>query len=193
LAVAAETRGPVRAPMCRLDPPQRAPLPGCRDRGSGSYGPTGYEVGRAHICLETGARRDHHLALDSRALIRGFRVPAFSTVVRAPGPAPESLPRRKPRGGRGRFGERAYGDLKIAHGWRAVRRRLVGLGVFGGSGDGGQLRWRRCAGGRRSLRSGEGWRPRAGMTVVFRRLAAGGGGNRRCAAGCGATVMSCRS
>ena len=29
----------------------------------------------------------------------GFRVPAFATVGRAPGPALESLPRRKPRGG----------------------------------------------------------------------------------------------
>ena len=36
-----------------------------------------------------------------------------------------------------------------------------------------------------------GLRPRAGVALVFR--AAGGGGDRRCAAGCGATVMSCRS
>ena len=34
----------------------------------------------------------------------GFLAPAFATVGRAPGPAPESLPRRKARGGRGRFG-----------------------------------------------------------------------------------------
>jgi hypothetical protein len=34
----------------------------------------------------------------------GFRAPAFVTVGCAPGPAPESLPRRKARGGRGRFG-----------------------------------------------------------------------------------------
>ena len=31
----------------------------------------------------------------------GFRAPAFATVGRAPGPALESLPRRKPRGGWG--------------------------------------------------------------------------------------------
>ena len=53
-------------------------------------------------CLLTGARRDQLLAVDLRALIRGFRAPAFATVGRAPGPALESLPRRKPRGGWGR-------------------------------------------------------------------------------------------
>ena len=64
--------------MCRLDPPQRAPHPGCRDRGSGSYDPAGYEVGREPPCLLAGVRRDQHLALDLRALIRGFWTPAPS-------------------------------------------------------------------------------------------------------------------
>ena len=92
----------------------------------------------------------------------------------------------------GRFGARAYGDLRIADGWRARRRRPAALGVFGGSADSGRFRWRRCAGARRSPRSKEVCRGRAGVAFVSRR-AAGGGGDRRCAAGCGATVMSCRS
>ena len=92
----------------------------------------------------------------------------------------------------GPFGERAYGDLRIADGWRARRRRSATLGVFSGSAEVGGFRWRRCAGARRWPRSQEDWRPRAGVALVFRR-AAGGGGDRRCAAGCGATVMSCRS
>jgi len=67
----------------------------------------------------------------------GFRAPAFSTVRRAPGPALESLARRKPRGVWGRFGERDYGDLRIADGWRASCRQRAGLSIFGGSGEGG--------------------------------------------------------
>ena len=92
----------------------------------------------------------------------------------------------------GPFGERAYGDLRIADGWRARWRRPAALGVFVGSGGVGRFRWRRYAGARRWPRSQEDWRPRAGVALVFRR-AAGGGGDRRCAAGCGAMVMSCRS
>src|SRR5208282_3614975 len=52
-------------------------------------------------CLIVGVHRDQHFALDLAALIRGFRTPALcATVVRGSGPAFESLPRRKPRGGR---------------------------------------------------------------------------------------------
>ena len=36
----------------------------------------------------------------------------------------------------GPFGERAYGDLRIADGWRARRRQSATLGVFSGSADG---------------------------------------------------------
>ena len=123
----------------------------------------------------------------------GFRAPALlRTVAQAPGPALESLPRRKPRGGWGLFFERDYGDLRIADGWRAGRRRPSMLGVFVGSGDGGRFRWRRCAGAKRSHRSKEDWRPRADIALLFRG-AAGGGGDRRCEAGCVATVMRCRS
>jgi hypothetical protein len=92
----------------------------------------------------------------------------------------------------GPFGERAYGELWIADGWRARRRRPGALGAFVGSGGVGRFRWRRWAGARRWPRSQEDWRPRTGVALVFRR-AAGGGGDRRCGAGCGATVMSCRS
>ena len=84
----------------------------------------------------------------------------------------------------GPFGEGAYGDLRIADGWRARWRRPAALGVFVGSGGVGRFRWRRYAGARRWPRSQEDWRPRAGVALVFRR-AAGGGGDRRCAAGCG--------
>ena len=73
----------------------------------------------------------------------------------------------------GAFGERAYGDLRIADGWRARRRRSAALGVFSGSGGGGRFRWRRCAGARRWPRSQEDLRPRAGVAPVFRRAAGG--------------------
>ena len=123
----------------------------------------------------------------------GFRAPALlRTVLQAPGPALESLPRRKPRGGWGLFFERAYGDLRNADGWRARRRRPAALGVFSGRDDGGCFRWRRWAGARRSHRSKEDWRPPADIALLFRR-AAGGGGDRRCEAGWMATVMRCRS
>ena len=91
----------------------------------------------------------------------------------------------------GPFGERVYGDLRIADGWRARRRQSATLGVFSGSADGWGFRWRRCAGARRWPRSQEDLRPRAGVALVFRR-AAGGGGDRRCAAGCGARRLSLR-
>ncbi len=56
-------------------------------------------------CLITGVHQDQHFALDLAALIRGFRTPApCGMVVRGPGPAFESLPRRKARGGRGLCG-----------------------------------------------------------------------------------------
>ncbi len=49
----------------------------------------------------------------------GFRTPApCGTVVRVVGPAFESLPRRKPRAGRGAVWSGAtYGDFRIADGW----------------------------------------------------------------------------
>jgi hypothetical protein len=52
-------------------------------------------------CLTNGVRRDQQLAVDFRALIRGFRAPALCDGATGPGPALESLPRRKPRGGKG--------------------------------------------------------------------------------------------
>ena len=55
----------------------------------------------------------------------------------------------------GPFGERAYGELRVADGWRARRRRPGALGVFVGSGGVGRFRWRRCAGARRWPRSQE--------------------------------------
>ena len=47
----------------------------------------------------------------------GFPTPAIATAGRGRGPASESLPRRKPRGGRGLVGLGAtYGDLRVAGG-----------------------------------------------------------------------------
>jgi hypothetical protein len=46
--------------------------------------------------------------------VKGFGRRPFARVGRAPGPALESLPRRKTAGGP--FGERGYGDLRIADG-----------------------------------------------------------------------------
>jgi hypothetical protein len=75
-------------------------------------------------CLIPGVHRDHNLALDSPALIRGFRTPApYEAVVRLLGPAFESLPRRKPRGGWGLV--RRARPMEIL-GWRTKRSRDFG-------------------------------------------------------------------
>src|SRR5208283_4044537 len=113
-AVAAKNRGPVRAPMCRLDPPQRAPHPDAgivvrdsilshRIRGWQGVWP----------CLLNRARRDQHLALDLQALIRGFWTPAASSLsARSDGRRPKSA-RARSRGKPGpRLGVERYGDLR---------------------------------------------------------------------------------
>jgi hypothetical protein len=58
----------------------------------------------------------------------GFRAPALCKRwgVRR-GPALESLPRRKARGG-GPLSDGAYGDLRIAGGWRARRQQPAAVG-----------------------------------------------------------------
>ena len=62
----------------------------------------------------------------------GFRTPApWGTVVRVLGPAFESLPRRKPRGGRALFGGRAL--------WRFVGRQQIAR-VAAQAGDGQSCR-----------------------------------------------------
>src|SRR5271167_4039781 len=77
----------------------------------------------------------------------GFRAPAFATVGRAPGPALESLPRRKPRGGRGTvcrarlwgFEDRGRLTSEASAAGRAQsfqrkgRRRLFSMATMGGS------------------------------------------------------------
>src|SRR5271165_6866045 len=72
-AVAAKNRGPVRAPMCRLDPPQRAPLPDVgivvRDR---MIPPDTRLAGSVPCLLRPELAETKHLALDLRALIRGL-------------------------------------------------------------------------------------------------------------------------
>ena len=71
----------------------------------------------------------------------------------------------------------AAGDARCFH--RKRRRRTFLMAAMRGS---------------EALRVGRrrDWRPRADIALVFRR-AAGGGGDRRCEAGCAATVMRCRS
>ena len=65
---------------------------------------------------QIGVHRDQQLVVDFRALIRGFWTPAHCDGGgEAPGPASESLPRRKPRGGRALEGA-TYGDLRVADG-----------------------------------------------------------------------------
>jgi hypothetical protein len=56
-----------------LDPPQRTPLPGCWDHGSGSQDPTGYEVGREFTLSDKSEFTETNKVVDFRALIRGFQ------------------------------------------------------------------------------------------------------------------------
>src|SRR5271166_2340161 len=67
------------------------------------------------------------MAVDFRALIRGFRTPApWGTVVRVLGPAFESLPRRKPWGGRALFG--GARPMEICRSPANSRRFALGFG-----------------------------------------------------------------
>src|SRR5208337_4205237 len=122
----------------------------------------------------------------------GFRAPALCDGGACAGAGARKPPKEETAGRTGPFSERDYGDLRVADGWRARRRQRSALSVFSGSADGGCFRWRRWAGARRSHRSKEDWRPPADIALVFRR-AAGGGGDRRCEAGCVARVMRSRS
>ena len=137
-------------------------------------------------CLITGVHRDrysaHDLALDMRALIRGFRTPApLRGVVRAFGagvrkPSKEETAGRK---GAGLAGS-TYGDLKVwAGALGAVRgpgdESLPGApktaGVLGCE-DGlvwrGRCAWRRTAELARTLASCFGARPEARRSGVVR-------------------------
>ena len=87
-------------------------------------------------CVIARVHRDQHLVLDLAVLIRGFRAPALCDGGTGPGPALESLPRGKPRGGIGSVWRvRLWGfagggglacDTVVAGGaqsWRGNRRR----------------------------------------------------------------------
>jgi hypothetical protein len=74
------------------------------------------------------------------ALVKGFgRRPLRQLGVRR-----GQRPKASQGGNRGEVGGpfvgRAYGDLRIADGFRARRRGLAALGVFSGSGEGGRFR-----------------------------------------------------
>src|SRR6516162_2478616 len=63
----------------QIGPAAKSSSPGCRDRGSGSHDPTGYEVGREYaLSVRPELTETHDLALDIQALIRGFRTPALT-------------------------------------------------------------------------------------------------------------------
>ena len=73
-------------------------------------------------------------------LVKGFGRRPFATVGLRPGPALEASQGGNRGEVRGPFGERAYGDLRIADGWRARRRGPAAVGVFIGSGGAGRFR-----------------------------------------------------
>jgi hypothetical protein len=124
----------------------------------------------------------------------GFRTPALCrTVVGGGGPAFESLPRRKPRTGRGAVWSGAtYGDFGVADGALMGIPRPVGRIVAGGSDHGGRGWPRVCAGLARARRSEEDWRPRENIGFLLRR-AEEGEEKRRCEVGSAVMIMRCRS
>src|ERR1700722_9326859 len=74
------------------------------------------------------------------AVGEGFWTPALCDGGgEAPGPASESLPRRKPRGGRALEGA-TYGDLRVADGAPGVGPEAVGRRLRRSEG-----RWRACS------------------------------------------------
>ena len=78
-------------------------------------------------CLTNGVRQDQQLAVDFRALIRGFRTPALcGTAVRDAGAGVRKPPKEETAGRKGAVWLAAiYGDLRIADATRASARRPV--------------------------------------------------------------------
>jgi hypothetical protein len=85
---------------------------------------------------------------DSRYLAWRAEAPALATVGMLRGRRSKASQGGNRGEGRGPFGGRADGDLRIAEGWRVRRRRPGALGVLLGRGGVGCFRWRRCAGAR---------------------------------------------
>jgi hypothetical protein len=141
LAVAAKNRGPVRAPMCRLDPPQRAPLPDVgivvRDR---MIPPDTRLAGSVPCLLRPELAETKHLALDLRALIRGFWTTAASSLSSCSASRRPKSARARSRGQPGRrLGVERYGDFRVtAHsleaGHRGEATRMPACGSGRGSG-----------------------------------------------------------
>jgi len=71
---------------------------------------------------QVGVHRDQQLAIDLRALIRGFRMPAIAVRGSGRGPAYENRPSRNPRG----CGT-IYGDFSICLRRMTSERRRDGL------------------------------------------------------------------
>ena len=111
----------------------------------------------------------------------GFRAPApYEMVVLDLGPASESLPRRKPRGGLGAGSAGStYGDFRLTVEALAGRGALAAERVGGGSGD-DELFGRGSRGRRLQARRLERvWRPCEDVGFLLR--GAAGGGKKRVA------------
>src|SRR5208337_616890 len=66
------------------------------------------------------------------AVGEGFRAPALCDGWACAGAGARKPPKEETAGRTGPFGERDYGDLRVADGWRA-RRRLFSMATMGGS------------------------------------------------------------
>ena len=115
--------------------------------------------------------------------------------MRALGPALESLPRRKPRGGWALFwfGRDLWGfEDRVRLGRVGGVAGGAQSSLAGGTDDGERVRSRGYAGLAQARRSKEHWRPREDIGFLLRGVG-GDEGKRRCEAGRVATVMRCRS
>jgi hypothetical protein len=112
---------------------------------------------KAPPCHGAHVKRTLRIAPVDVAFGEGFWTPArCRTVVRARGPAFESLPRRKPRTGRGAVLVGAtYGGLRIACGSGVSARWRVARSLAGGTDDGERVRSRGYAGLAQARRSKE--------------------------------------
>ena len=172
MAVAAETRGPIRA-RCE-DWTRRKELL-FRDAGIVVWDrgiPPDTRLAGSTPCLIVGVHRDHHLALDLAALIRGFRTPALRDGRAASGAGVRKPPKEETAGrlGAGSAGA-TYGDFGIADEARLRLRRLAAGRVRGGSGCDELFRVGFCTRRRQARRLERDWRSSAGSGFLLRRAA----------------------
>jgi len=136
--------------MYRLDPPQRAPLPGCWDRGAGSYDPTGYEVGR-ECALSVGPElaETNTWRLTSEPSYEGFgRRPFFDGGTR-PGAGARKPPKEETAG--------RLGAVWRARLWGFVSGGRSSSAAATGGGRCFRLKRRRAASPMTAMRGSEGF------------------------------------